>query len=165
MWLIGRLHSFSRSFTWRFYIYNPTNICWGAIENLQTLHNIWHYLTAIPRIVVRSQISMRAVEELPNVHNVCIDHVSIWLEPKNINTAKVAGTVKWNGNVITTHPETRRFQYSPGNTMSQVTLFVLLRGSWAGVGHLVRFQPGPKLGNLELLLILNVCLVSQVHHQ
>jgi len=90
---ICKLCSFMRTFTSRFQICDRTNIHWVAIESLQISLEIWLYFTAILRILVRSQIWKREVKERIKLHNLHIDHVTIWPELKYLIGATGVGTI------------------------------------------------------------------------
>jgi len=89
-WLICRLYSFSPSFTSSFQICDLTNIRWVAIENPWISLNISCYSTAIPRILVGSQIWKRDVKEGLKLHNLRIHHDMIRSELKYLIGGKVA---------------------------------------------------------------------------
>jgi hypothetical protein len=92
-WSIRRLCSFSRSFTSRFQICDPTSICWVAIENPPISLKCSHYFTTIQRISVGLQIWMLEMKERPKLNNLRIDHVMIRSQLKYLIRAKVVGTV------------------------------------------------------------------------
>jgi len=93
-WSVGRLCTPSRSFTSRFQICNPTNICWVAIENVLISFTICPYFTVTQRISVWSQIGMPKVKELIILQNLRIHHVMIRSELKCGFAAKSVETVK-----------------------------------------------------------------------
>jgi len=153
-WLIVRLCRISHSFTSRFQICDPTNICWVAIENPHISHTIRHYCAAIQQILIWSQIWNWEVEERSKLHNLHIHYVTIRSEPKNLIAAEVATTIKWNCSPVPTLPKTRQFMSGQGNNPGLVDRFMLLRSSQSEPGSSVQFQPGPKPGNPQPLLTL-----------
>jgi len=147
---ICRLCSFSRSFTACFYNCDAPTIHGVAIENPEISHKIERHFTAIQRIVVRSQIWQREVEELLKLHNLRIDHVMIWSEHNNLIAGRVVGTVKWNR--------------SPGNNLALISRLGCPGCSWPGLVPVVQFQPRQQPGNLEPLLKLPLSNFTAVRH-
>jgi len=94
------------------------------------------------------------VKERLILYNVRIDHVTIQSQLIYWIRAKVAGTAIWNCGPGTTWPKNRVFMSGLGNNLALVSQVGLLGSSWPGEGPSGRFQPGPKLGNLEPLLTL-----------
>ena len=92
-WSVCRLCSFSRSFTSRFQICDPTSIRWVAIENSPISLKISHYFTTTQRISVGSQIWKREVTKRLKLHNLCTDNVVIRSELKYLIGAKGVGTI------------------------------------------------------------------------
>jgi len=92
-WSVSRLCSFSRCFTTRFQICDPTSIRWVAVENPPISLKISHYLTTTQRISVGSQIWKREVKERLKLHNLHTDYVVIRSELKYLIGAKGVGTV------------------------------------------------------------------------
>jgi len=88
-WSIRTLCRISRSSTSRFQICETTNICWVGIENTRFSHQIMRYFTVIQQISVASQISMWEVKGVLTLHNLHIDHVTMWSELRNLVPAKV----------------------------------------------------------------------------
>jgi len=154
-WSVGRLCSFSPSFTSRSQICSRTNIRRVAIENPRISLQIWRYFTAIQWILVQPQNWQREVKERLKLHNLNTDHIVIRSELKYSIGAKVAGTVIWNCGPGSTQPKNSGFMSGPGNNPAKTEWVVLLGGSWPGRGPSGRFQPGPKPGNPELLLTLS----------
>jgi len=93
-WSIRRLCSFSISFTSSLQIYDLTNTRGVAIEHPGISLNICAHCTAIQRISVGSQIWMLEVKDLAKLHKLCIHHVMIRSELKNLIAAKAVQTVK-----------------------------------------------------------------------
>ena len=87
-WSICRLCNFSRSFTSRFEICEPTSIHWVAIENQPMSLKFSVDFTATQRISVGSQIWKREVKEPIVLHNSCTDYVMIRSELKYLILAK-----------------------------------------------------------------------------
>jgi len=92
-WSICRLCSFSRSFTFRFQICNPTSIRWVTIENPPISLTICYYFKTTRLISVGLHIWIQEVKERHKLNNLRIDHVMIRLKLKYIIGAKSAGTV------------------------------------------------------------------------
>jgi len=88
-----KLCSYMRSFTSRFQICDTTNIHWVTTENQRILLQIWGYFTDILRILVGFQIWKREVKEHIKLHNLRIDHVTIWSELKYLIKAKCIGSI------------------------------------------------------------------------
>jgi len=114
-WLVHRLFSFSRSFTSRCQICERTNTHCVAIENPPIWRRISPYFTANQRILVRSQIWQREVNERLELHNLHIDHVMIRSELKYLIGAKNVGTAKWTHGPVPTRPKYTGFRSGPGN--------------------------------------------------
>jgi len=110
-WSVRTLCSFRRTFTSRCQICNRTNICWVAIENPRMSLRIWCYFTAIQRILIRSQIWKREVEECVKLHNLHIHHVMICWDLRYLIRAKVAETLKWNCGPGNNPSKTKRFGF------------------------------------------------------
>jgi len=91
---ICKLCSFSRCFTSRFQICDPTNILAVPIENWRNSLKIGPYFTATQRISVGLQIWMLEVEVLAKLHNSRTHHVMIQSELKNLIAAKAGGNLK-----------------------------------------------------------------------
>ena len=149
-WSVGKLCSFSPSFTSGSQICGRTNIRRVAIENPGISPEMWCYFTVIQWILVQSQIWHREVKERLKLHNLRTDHIVIRSEIKYLIGAKVAGKVIWN----------RGFMSGPGNKPAKTERVGLLGGSWPGPGPSGRFQPGSKSGNPEPLLTLDLLLHS-----
>jgi len=154
IWLIRILCSFMHSFTSRFQICNLTNIRWVVIENPQTGLEISRYITAILRILVGSQIWKPEVTEHIKLHNLCINHVTIWSELRYLIGAIVEGTARWNHGPVRVSLKTPRFMSGQGKKLALVTQVRFLGGSWPGPGPAVRFEPRLQPANPELLLPL-----------
>jgi hypothetical protein len=114
-WGILRLCSFSRSFTCRFQIWDPTNICWVAVENPRIFVSIYAYFTANQRISVGSQFRNWEVKDRLKLHNLRIHHVMIRSELKYLIGAKNVGTAKWTRGLVPTRPKNPWFRFGPGN--------------------------------------------------
>ena len=153
-WSVGKLCSFSPSFTSRSQICGRTNIHRVAIENPRILPEKWRYFTAIRWILVQSQIGQREVKQRLKLHNLHTDHIVIRSELKYLIGATVAGTVIWNRGPGSIRPKNRGFMSGPGNKPAKTERVGLLGGSWPGPGPSGRFQPGPRPGNPEPLLTL-----------
>jgi len=153
-WSVGRLCSFSSSFTSRSQICGRTNIRWVAIENPQISSEIWCYFTAIQPMLVQTQIWQQEVKERLKLHNLHIDHVLIRSELKYLIGAKVAGTVIWNRGPGSTLPKNCWFMSGQVNNPAKTKRVGLLGSSWPGPGPSGQFRPGPKPGNPESLLTL-----------
>jgi hypothetical protein len=93
-WSIHRLCSVSGSSTSRFQLCDTTNIGWVAIENPRISHDISSSFTTTQQILVGSQICKREVKERLKLHNLHVDHVSIWSELKYFIGANAVGTRK-----------------------------------------------------------------------
>jgi len=93
-WCIHWFCSFSYSFISRVQICNLTNICAVAINNPQISLKICPYLIPTAQISFRSQIWMLEATELVSLHSICIHHVMIRSEIKNLTAAKPVGTVQ-----------------------------------------------------------------------
>jgi len=122
-WSLRRLCSFSRSFTSRAQMYNPTNICWVAIENPRNSLIICPYFTATQRISVRSQMWKREVTERLKLHNLCTDHVTIRSELEYLIAAKSVGPAKWTRGLVPTRPNIAGFQSGPSSDPALVDRF------------------------------------------
>jgi hypothetical protein len=160
-WWIRRLCSFSRSFTCRLQICDPTNIRGVAIAHLWFSLIIGPYFTATRRISVGSHIWTQEVKELVKLHNLRIHYVMIWSELKYLIGGKVAWTVIWKRGPGWTRPKNRGFMSGPGNNPVLVTRVGLLGGSWPRPGPSGRFLPGPKPGHPEPLLTLVMPTANQ----
>ena len=134
-WSIRRLCSLICSSTSRFRIADPTNIRWVTVENRRISHKIWHYFTAIQRILVESQIWKREVKEQATLHNIHIDHVMIQSEPKNLFAAKVQPRCR--NREMEPHSGS-----NPAKDLGDYVRFGSLGGSWARPGPWVCLQPG-----------------------
>jgi len=123
-WARCSLFSFSRSFTSRFQIGDPTNICAVAMLNPQISLKICPYFTAAQQIWVRSQIWMVEVKALVKLHNQHDHHVIIRSKLKNLTAIKLEGTVKLKP----------RSGSNPANTHGSVSSLrnILPRQSWSG---------------------------------
>jgi len=128
-WSVRTLCSFIRSFTFRFQICDQTNIRWVAIENPQVSLEIWCYVPAIQRILIRLQIREREVEERVKLHNLRIHHVMIRWDLRYLIGAKVARTVRWNCSLGTTWPKNCSFMSGPGNNTARTKRVRFLTGS------------------------------------
>ena len=153
-WFICSLYSVSRSFPSHSQICNRINIRWGPVNNLPISCRITYYVTASQWILVRWQIGKREVEELLILYNLRIHHVLIQSELKYRIPAKFAETIIWNRGPGLSQERNRWFMYSPGNNLVLCTLGGLVGGLWPRYGPSGEFQPGPKPGNLLLLLTL-----------
>jgi len=92
-WSVGRLCSFSRSFTSRFQIWDLTSIRWVAIDNPPISLKISHYFTTTQWISVGLQIWMQEVKEGLKLNNLRIDYVMIRSKLTYLIGAKGVGTV------------------------------------------------------------------------
>jgi len=128
-WSVCRLFSSSRSFTSRFQICDPTNICWVAIENPIVSCKIGLHFTATQRISVRSQIWKREVKEGLELHNLHTDHLMMQSELKYLIGAKVVGTVKMEPRSGCNPAKNRGFMSGPGNKPTKTARFGFLGGS------------------------------------
>ena len=113
-WCIRRLCSFSRSFTSRFQICDPSNTRWVAVENPRISVKIYPYLTATQQISVGSQFWQREVKDRLNLHNLYIHHVMIRSELRYLIGAKNVGTAKWTRGSVSTRPNNTGFRFGPG---------------------------------------------------
>jgi len=138
-WSVGRLSSFSPSFTSRSQICGRTNIHRVTIENLGISPEIWRYFTAIQWILVQSQIWQREVKEGLKLHNLRTDHIVIRSELKYIIGATVAGTANMEPRSGFNPAENRGFMSGPGNKPARPERVGLLGGSWPGPGPSGRF--------------------------
>jgi len=125
-WSVCSLCSSSRSFTSRFQICDPTNICWVAIENPLNSRKMYLDSTATQRISVGSQLWKWEVTERLVLHNLRTDYIMIRSELKYLIGAKVAGTVKWNHGPGSTRPNNRGFMSSSGNNPTKTKRFGFL---------------------------------------
>jgi hypothetical protein len=87
-WSVHRLCIMRRSYTSRFQNCDETNTLCVAVATPRILHQIWHYFTAIQRILVASQFWLRKVKELLKLHNLHTDHDIIRSEPNHLIGAK-----------------------------------------------------------------------------
>jgi len=85
-WSVGKLCSFSPSFTSRSQICGRTNIHRVAIENPRILSEKWRYFTAIRWILVQSQIWQREVKERLKLHNLHTAQSAYWSDRDTIRT-------------------------------------------------------------------------------
>jgi len=154
-WSVGRLCSFSPSFTSRSQMYSRTNIRWLAIDNPGISPDLWRSFTAIQCVLVQSQIWHRMVKELLKLHYLHTDHIMIQSELKYLIVAKVAWTVIWTRGPGSTRPKNPGFISSPGNKPVKTESVGLLGGSWPGLGPSGWIQPGSNLGNPEPLETLS----------
>jgi hypothetical protein len=153
-WSVGRLSSFSPSFTSRSQICGRSNIHRIAIENPGISPDMWRFITAIQWILVQSQIWQREVKEGLKLHNLRTDHIVIRSELKYSIRVTVAGTANMEPRSGLNPAKNRGFMSGSGNKPSKPQRVGLLGGSWPGPGPSGRFQPGLKPGNPEPLLIL-----------
>jgi len=114
-WSVRTLCSCSPSFTSRYQICDPNNICCVAIENPQIALKRSCYFTAIQQLLFQSQIWTQEVEEQLKLHNKCIDDVMICWDLRYLIGVKVAGTVKRNCGAGITRPKHRGFMSSQGS--------------------------------------------------
>jgi hypothetical protein len=164
-WSVGRLSSFSPSFTSRSRICGLTNIRRVAIENPWISPKLWCYFTAIQWILVQSQIWQQEVKDRPKLHNLYTDHIVIRSELEYSIGGNVAGTVIWNRGTGSTRPTNHGFMSSPGNKPAETERVGLLGGSWPGPGTSGGFQLGPKRGNPEpfLTVVLMQVITANPH--
>jgi len=106
-WSIRRLCSFSRSFTSRIQICDPTSIRWIAVKYALMSFEFSRCVTTIQRISVGLQIWMQEVKERLKLDNLDFDHVMIRSKVRYLMGAKVVGTVEWNRGPVPTRPHTR----------------------------------------------------------
>jgi len=146
--------SFSRSFTSRCQICDRTNIGWVAIENPRILLQIWCYFTAIQRILMRSQIWKREVEEHVTLQNLRFHHVTIHWDIGYLIRTKVAGTMYSNRSQGTTHPKNWRFMSGPGDNPAKTKRDRFLGGSETEPDWTTGRKPRPLAGYPDPLVTL-----------
>jgi len=144
-WSVPTLCSFSCSFTSLGRICNWSNHGWAAIEKLQISHTMSCDFTVIQRMLVRSQICHRAVEERVKLHNLFTEHFMIHWDLRYLIGTRVRGTGRWTHDLGTTKPKNLWLMSTPGNEPGKTKLVRFLVGSGPDLG----FFPGP---NPDLLL-------------
>jgi len=92
--LVRKLCTFTRSFTSRSQICDPTDIRWVAIEYPLVSLKMCPFFTGIPRISVGLQIRQLEVKVRPELHNLRTDHVTIQWQLKYLIAGKGVGTAK-----------------------------------------------------------------------
>jgi len=154
IWSIRRLCSFSRSFTSRFQICNPTNIRGVAIENPSISLKLCPNFTAPQRISVRSQIWILELNELVKLHNLHIHHVLIRSELKDLIAAKEVGTVQLEPLSTSNPAKYPRFNVRSGWQPQQDKVGLLFGWVWIRMEPVIRSKPGLLAGYLDPLLTL-----------
>jgi len=90
---ICRLCSLVGSITSRNQICDRTHIRWVAIENPRNSREIGCCLTSILCILIGLQFWTREEKERIKLHNLHIDHITIWSKLKYLFEAKGVGTI------------------------------------------------------------------------
>jgi len=140
-WSVCTLCSFSHSFISRCQIWDKTNIHWVTFKNPGCSGKISCYLTPIGRILVRSQIWHRKVEERLKLHNLHTDHFMICWDLRYLIGAKVAATVKCNRGPGTTQPKHCCFMTGPGNNPTNTKPVAVLAWSRTELNHFAGPNP------------------------
>ena len=153
-WSICRLCSFCHSVTSSLKIWHPINIRWVAIKIWRILLKIWRYITAIQWILDASQIRGCEVQQLQQLHILCIDHLTIWSELKKLKCNQSCTKSKMEQQSSSNQPRNRRHyvesSFPPGSSFLVRYLGII----WLMPGTRRHFQPRPQPGIPERLRTL-----------